>query len=334
MNETITIDGNCEAATDAEFANKLNSGDKIEPGSTIYVRFASTSPQGQSSATVNQIADRPATPATKPEIAQSAKMVQVTNASDSQEYKFEKNVGEGRTATFGEWQSSPVFIDDDMQDGDTYTVATRVKATDSQFASEEIDSDSYTAQNTPENSVILDGGSKGEEWTDNPYEIPINLLTKGGETYMVEIDWGDMLFTYNFGTWDTDTLSYNDDQTTLHWGTSFDGINNKVNVINRSSAPINSTIAMTVDQDKQDELQDLGFHLTTDNENSNANNYPTAAQTLQSGSTGNSTTAYVNIQSDDAVPNDTIAEKYNDETLQGTEFGNITVTVQKETTNP
>ena len=151
---------------------------------------------------------------------------------------------------------------------------------------------------------------------------------------MVEIDWGDMLFTYNFGTWDTDTLSYNDDPTTLHWGTSFDGINNKVNVINRSSAPINSTIAMTVDQDKQAELGYLGFHLTTDNENSNANNYPTAAQTLQSGSTDNSTTAYVNIQSDNAVPNDTIAEKYNDETLQGTEFGNITVTVQKETTNP
>ena len=143
---------------------------------------------------------------------------------------------------------------------------------------------------------------------------------------------GDMLFSYNFGIWDTENLKY-DDPSQQGWTTSFDGINNKVTVVNRSSAPINSTIAMTVDQDKQAELQDLGFHLTTDNENSNANNYPSDAQTLQSGSTGNSTTAYVNIQSDNAVPDDTIAEKYNDETLQGTEFGNITVTVQKPTTS-
>ena len=142
---------------------------------------------------------------------------------------------------------------------------------------------------------------------------------------MVEIDWGDMLFSYNFGIWDTENLSY-DDPSQQGWTTSFDGINNEVTVTNRSSAPINSTIAMTVDQDKQAELGYLGFHLTTDNENSNANNYPSDAQTLQSGSTGNSTTAYVNIGDDSLKP----PNSYNNETKIGT----ITVTVQKETTNP
>ena len=264
--------------------------------------------------------------------------IQVTNASDSQEYKFEKNVGEGRTATLGEWQSNPVFKDDDMNVGDAYTVTTRVKATESNFASEEIYSDTYQVEEiSSTNGVRLNGGSKGEEWkntdTDDaetygentPYKIPTKLLIKGGETYMVEIDWGDMLFSYNFGIWDTDTLSY-DDPSQQGWTTSFDGINNEVTVVNRSSAPIESTIAMTVDQDKQAELGYLGFHLTTDNKNSNANNYPSDAQTLQSGSTGNSTTAYVNIGDDSLKP----PNSYNNETKIGT----ITVTVQKPTTNP
>ena len=271
-------------------------------------------------------------------IIQTAKMLQVTNAADGQEYMFKKTTDTNLTATFDVWQDSPVLIDDDMQDGNTYIVTTRVKATVDSFASAEISSNVYQAEKTPKNDVRLDGGSTGTEWknktdtsdtttynADTPYEIPFYLKTSGGDTYMVEIDWGDMLFTYNFGNWDTETLSYTDDQTTLGWGTSFDGTNNQVTVINRSSSEINTTLNLALNEDQKTPLDSLGFHLTNGNTNDNANNYPATAQTLQSGATGNSTTAYVNIGEGDPKP----PNNYNNKT----QIGNITVTVQKHS-NP
>ena len=136
---------------------------------------------------------------------------------------------------------------------------------------------------------------------------------------MVEIDWGNMLFTYNLGKWDTETLTltYNDDPATLHWGTSFDGTNNQVTVINRSSNPIDTTLKLALNQDQQTVLASLSFYLTKGNTNDNLNNYPTTAQTLQSGSAGNFTTAYVNIGANELTP----PNDYNTETP----IGNITV---------
>ena len=342
--ETITLGAGYEAATDASFAEGtiLNSGDKITPGSMIYVRYAATTDRPASAGTENQIDPRPAAPTEKPVIIQTAKMLQVTNAADGQEYMFKETTDTNLTATFDVWQDSPVLIDDDMQDGNTYIVTTRVKATDDSFASAEISSNAYQAEKTPKNDVRLDGGSTGTEWknktdtsdtttynADTPYEIPFYLKTSGGDTYMVEIDWGDMLFSYNFGTWDTETLSY-DDPSQQGWTTSFDGTNNQVTVINRSSEPIDSTIGMTIDADKQTELANLGFHLTKNNANSDNQDdyYLTEATTLKSGPEENSTTAYVNIKDNDAKPDTSILDKYSQD-MNGTEFGKITVTVQK-----
>ena len=339
VNETISLGAGYEAATDANFAaeNMLNSGDKIQPGSTVYVRTATTGDAIASVGTPNAIASRPATP-TVPNVVQTVNMLTVTNPGDQQEYKFDKAVNATRTSTLGQWQSSPVFTDNNMVAGDTYTVTTRIKATETTFASEEATTGT-TTEAFPEKQETLKGdtneagefvwtGSDGNDYTGG-YDIPTRLLTTGGDTYMVEIDWGDMLFSYNFGTWDTETLSY-DDPSKQGWTTSFDGVNNEVTVINRSSNAIESTIGLTVDADKQAELEHLGFHLTSDNKNSEDSNdyYPTEAKTLQKGSTGNSTTAYVNIKSDDTKPNDSIANKYNKE-VDGTQIGNITVTVQK-----
>ena len=87
---------------------------------------------------------------------------------------------------------------------------------------------------------------------------------------------------------------------------------------------------MTIDADKQTELANLGFHLTKNNANSDNPDdyYPTEATTLQKGSEGNSTTAYVNIKDNDAKPDTSILDKYSQD-MNGTEFGKITVTVQK-----
>ena len=331
VNETITLEAGYEAATDANFAaeNMLNSGDKIQPGSTVYVRTAATGNAIASVGTPNAIASRPATP-TVPNVVQTVNMLTVTNPGDQQEYKFDKAVNATRTSTLGQWQSSPVFTDNNMVAGDTYTVTTRIKATETTFASEEATTGT-TTEAFPEKQETLKGDTNeaGEfVWTDSDgndytgsYDIPTRLLTTGGDTYMVEIDWGDMLFSYNFGTWDTETLSYNDDPATLRWGTSFDGTNNQVTVINRSSDQVDATLNLALNEDQKTSLDKLGFHLTKGNTNDNANDYPTTAQTLQSGATGNSTTAYVNIGADDVTPPTGYDTK--------THFGNITVTVQK-----
>ena len=328
--ETIQVVDGYQVSRDTDFATLLQTGDAIYPEETVYVRTV-----GTTAATENKIDARPAAPTVPPEVQQNINIIQVTNPADNQQYMLTKD-----STALSEWQNSPVFTDTSLKAGDTYTVATRYKATDTAFASNEI-STSYTANEVPSNGVRLDGGSTGSNWTnktnpedttiynaETPYEIPLYIQTTGGDVYQVEIDWGNMLFSYNFGTWDTETLSY-DDPSQQGWTTSFDAVNNQVTVLNRSSKPINATLEMEIDAGKQAELEHLGFHLTTNNKNSedSSDYYPTEAQTLQSGSTGNSTTAYVNIKSDDTKPDDSIAEKYNQ--VDGTQIGNITVTVQK-----
>ncbi len=137
----------------------------------------------------------------------------------------------------------------------------------------------------------------------------------------MEITWGDMLFSYNFGEWNSENINYNDStEQKCGWETPFDGVNNQVTVINHSSNWVDVTLNLALNENQQTPPDNLGFHLTSNNTNDNTDDYPTTAQTLQNGTVGNSTTAYVNIGADDRIP----PTDYNTQTP----IANITVTMQ------
>ncbi len=165
IEETITILNGYEAAIDVNFAEDtlLNTGDRITPGTVVYIRFAATTDAPPSPATSNILSSRPATPA-KPTITQTATTLTITNGTAQQEYKFEKNTTGIHSATFGVWQSSSVFTDDAMTEGDCYTITTRIKATSSSFASEGTNT-VYQSQSIPADNPCTDN----ESATDDRY---------------------------------------------------------------------------------------------------------------------------------------------------------------------
>ncbi len=310
--ETITIQNGYEVATNQRFDEsvKLKNGGKIAPGDTIYVRYVATADKPASVGTENKIAPRPEAPTEEPVITQTAKMLQVTNAVDSQQYKFKKNDG-----PLGDWQDSSVYIDDDMQDGDTYTVTTRFKATDTSFASEEGSSGSYVAKDTPKNSARLDGDKTGENWIpsdgttyNDGYNIPIKLYIEKHPVYQVQLDWGDMALVYDVRS------------SSKGWGDSFDGENNIITVTNQSSEVIDATLSLDITE------TNLGFspQLVAQNAIENDVTNPSVSNTvkqLASGNSGNAQSAYINLEHE----NDQPSTEYNSQT----NIGAITVTIQK-----
>lgn len=316
VSETIFIEDGYEAATDPDFPEqaRLNSGNHITPDTIIYVRTAATADAPASDSTANKIAPRPVAPTDRPVIKQNGKTIEVQNPVDTQEYLLTKTPSTDHSAEFDVWQDSPVFTDDTMSAGDTYTVSTRIKATETSFSSDPISSGPLTIGEHA-HQVKLDGGNTGENWTpsdgttyDDGYDIPTKLYIEGHPVYQVQLDWGDMALVYDMRS------------SSKGWGDSFDGENNIITVTNQSSEAIDATLSLDITE------TNLGFspQLVAQNAIENDVTNPSVSDTvkqLASGNSGNTQSAYINLEHE----NDQPSVEYNSQT----NIGAITVTIQK-----
>ncbi len=72
----------------------------------------------------------------------------------------------------------------------------------------------------------------------------VTASTTQTDAYAATLDWGSMAFTYAFGTWNTSSHTWGG----AGWVTAgFDGTEDKLNVLNDSSMPIDATFAFATD---------------------------------------------------------------------------------------
>lgn len=112
---------------------------------------------------------------------------------------------------------------------------------------------------------------------------PITLY-RAGDTYAATIEWGEMTFNYNLGTWDPEFHSWVgggwDDE-------NFNGVNDKITVTNGSTQPITATFGYTPDETNGGKTTGA---FTEEPRNLNA---PKEIMVLANGSSDNT---YLNLQ--------------------------------------
>ncbi len=80
---------------------------------------------------------------------------------------------------------------------------------------------------------------------------PIMAMTENdgpAKSYDIRVEWGDMQFVYDYAVpiWDTENLKYIETGTEGWEETGFDGVNNKLQVSNRSNAEITVDISIKI----------------------------------------------------------------------------------------
>lgn len=124
--ETITVLSGYEVYTAQEDGSKIESGVKVTPGETYYIRRAATTTQEASEFTPFTVAERPATPAAPTVTGRTDTSLTISTES-GYEYLIDG----------GSWVSgsgSRTF--ENLTPGTDYTISVRVPATDDAFASD------------------------------------------------------------------------------------------------------------------------------------------------------------------------------------------------------
>ena len=80
---------------------------------------------------------------------------------------------------------------------------------------------------------------------------PIMAMTKNNgpvKSYDIQVAWGDMQFVYDYAVpkWDTENMEYIETGTEGWVETGFDGVNNKLEISNRSNAEITVDLSITI----------------------------------------------------------------------------------------
>ena len=80
---------------------------------------------------------------------------------------------------------------------------------------------------------------------------PITAMTENNgpaKSYDIRVEWGDMQFVYDYAVpkWDTENLVYIETGTEGWVETGLDGVNNKLQVSNRSNAEITVDLSITI----------------------------------------------------------------------------------------
>jgi|GEM_PF-1528339 len=76
----------------------------------------------------------------------------------------------------------------------------------------------------------------------------VTATTDQEDVYSAVIDWGNMAFNYDFGTWNPSTHAW--DGAIWVVADNFDGINDNINITNDSSQPIDASFVYTKDSAK------------------------------------------------------------------------------------
>lgn len=158
----------------------------------------------------------------------------------------------------------------------------------------------------------------------NSIEIPIYLTTAGDISYKVELNWGDMEFVYDRGSYDADkgeTLPSAGNE--LGWNGN-DNTNNLINVINKSNASVNAKLNLQLDKSYSGAFyKEAGADKTDSNEKDYAGKASYAAGTylaLSSAGGGSDSQNFYLVMG--GAPNGN---------LSNAQIGSITVTVTSQT---
>lgn len=145
-NQSFTVKAGYEVSATADFATLLNSGDAIEPNTTLYLR-------GENNSTAATRIALPARPAL------SADDIPAATVGDNfirwalAGYEFK--MGDGAWSTLGSWGG--------LQAGTEYTVYVRKAATDTSFSSQEVTVTATTTGTAPAGSGDSgDGNGSGD----------------------------------------------------------------------------------------------------------------------------------------------------------------------------
>lgn len=175
------------------------------------------------------------------------------------------------------------------------------------------------------------GGVVASAWTrfsdgaaTNSIEIPIYLTTAGDISYKVELNWGDMEFVYDRGSYDAgkgETLPSAGNE--LGWNGN-DNTNNLINVINKSNASVNAKLNLQLDKSYSGAFyKEAGADKTDSNEKDYAGKASYAAGTylaLSSAGGGSDSQNFYLVMG--GAPNGN---------LSNAQIGSITVTVTSQT---
>jgi hypothetical protein len=148
---------------------------------------------------------------------------------------------------------------------------------------------------------------------------PVLTSTTQADTYSATIDWGNMTFAYDFGTWDSATHTWTGESWT---SADFNGTKDAIKVTNDSSQPITATFSYSANSTEgtNNGVPTTGTFTSV---SGNLNGTPTGTMALALypvGATGAeipSATTYLNLQGRPAASIGTTAAP----------IGNITVTL-------
>ena len=172
--------------------------------------------------------------------------------ADSNTYDIAIGAGEDLSGNDGLLTKLTDFNDLNYNDGNSNNI-NYTKNTDSKV---ELYTDAVVRKNT-ETFISSVGGVLASLWTrvtddvaTNSIEIPIYLQTKGESSYRVRLDWGNMEFVYDRGSWDVGSNSYKtEDGNELGWN-GHDNVNNQVLVTNQSNASVNAKLNLLLTNEK------------------------------------------------------------------------------------
>ena len=158
----------------------------------------------------------------------------------------------------------------------------------------------------------------------NSIEIPIYLTTAGDISYKVELNWGDMEFVYDRGSYDAEKGETVPSQgNELGWNGN-DNTNNLINVINKSNASVNAKLNLQLDKNYSGAFyKEAGADKTGSNEKDYAGKASYAAGTylaLSSAGGGSDSQNFYLVMG--GAPNGN---------LSNAQIGSITVTVTSQT---
>lgn len=191
--ETITVLSGYEVYTAQEDGSKIESGVKVTPGETYYIRRAETTTQEASEFTAFTVAERPATPAAPAVTDRTNTSITISTESGC-EYSIDGGswVGGSGSHTF-----------ENLTPGTDYTISVRVPATASTFASDAVSTTVTTKTSPAEAPAVPGADSSAITVTDGSITVTDSV---SGQEYAVlpsgqqpqESDWqaggGDLTF--------------------------------------------------------------------------------------------------------------------------------------------